>query len=90
MGTYLNVEFYALSIADVKKRGFSLKKNKVDLEKAMKVKCKGKMKVTIEFLVEIDFRNELHFFKKIFIWGNIQSSRDFLDTLYMLYNILYL
>ena len=41
------------------------------------------MKVTIEFLVEIYFRNDLHFFDKYFSWGNIQPSRDFLDTLYI-------
>ena len=41
------------------------------------------MKVTIEFLVEIYFRNDLHFFEKYFTWGNIQPSRDFLDTLYI-------
>ena len=40
------------------------------------------MKVTIEFLVESYFRNDLHFFEKYFTWGNIQPSRDFLDTLY--------
>ena len=48
----------------------------------MKVNSKVKMKVTIEFLVEIYFRNDLHFFEKYFTWGNIQPSRDFLDTLY--------
>ena len=42
-----------------------------------------KMKVTTEFLVEIYFRNDLHFFEKYFTWGNIQPSRDFLDTLYI-------
>ena len=56
---YLNVEFSALSIADVKK-GVSILKNKIDLEKAMKVNFKVKMKVTIEFFVEIYFRNDLH------------------------------
>ena len=81
MGTCLNVEFSALSIADVKK-GVSIKKNKVDLEKAMKVDFNVKMKATIEFLVEIYFRNDLHFFEKYFTWGNIQPSRDLLDTLY--------
>ena len=65
LGTYLIVEFSALSIADVKKGGFHLK-NKVDLQKAMKVNFKVKMKVTIEFLVEIYFRNDLHFFEKYF------------------------
>ena len=82
LGTYLNVEFSALSITDVKKGGFHLKK-KIDLQKAMKVNFKVKMKVTIEFLVEIYFRNDLHFFEKYFTWGNIQPSRDFLDTLYI-------
>ena len=48
----------------------------------MKVNFKVKMKVNIEFLVEIYFRNNLHFFEKYFTWGNIQPSRDFLDTLY--------
>ena len=48
----------------------------------MKVNLKVKMKVTIEFLVEIYFRNDLHFFEKYFTWGNIQPSRVFLDTLY--------
>ena len=48
----------------------------------MKVNFKVKMKVTIEFLVEIYFRNDFHFFEKYFTWGNIQPSRDFLDTLY--------
>ena len=48
----------------------------------MKVNFKVKMKVTIEFLVEKYFRNDLHFFEKYFIWGNIQPSRYFLDTLY--------
>ena len=48
----------------------------------MKVNFKVKMKVTIEFLVEIIFRNDLHFFEKYFTWGNIQPSQDFLDTLY--------
>ena len=65
LGTYLNVEFFALSIADVKK-GVSIQKNKVDLEKVMKVNCKVKMKITIEFLIEIYFRNDLHFFEKYF------------------------
>ena len=56
--TYLNVEFFALSIPDVKKGGFHLKKkNKVDLEKAMKGNFKVKMNVTIEFPVEKYFRN---------------------------------
>ena len=41
LGTYLNVEFSALSIADVKK-GVSILKNKVDLEKAMKVNYENK------------------------------------------------
>ena len=31
----------------------------------MKVNFKVKMKVTIEFLVEIYFKNDLHFFKNI-------------------------
>ena len=53
------------SIADVKKGGFHLK-NKVDLQKAMKVNFKLKIKVTIEFLVEIYFRNYLHVFEKYF------------------------
>ena len=44
----------------------------------MKVNFKVEMKVTIEFLVEIHFRNDLHFFGKYFT----QPSRDFLDTLY--------
>ena len=48
----------------------------------MKDNFKVKMKVTIEFLVEIYFRNDLHFFEKYFTWGNIQPSRDILDTLY--------
>ena len=63
LGTYLNEEFSALSIADVKKGGFHLK-NKLDLQKAMKVNLKVKMKVTIEFLVQIYFRNDLHLFEK--------------------------
>ena len=50
----------------------------------MKLNFKVKMKVTTEFLVEIYFRNDLHFFEKYFTWGKIQPSRDFLDTLYML------
>ena len=45
--------------------GFPFKKNKVDLEEAMKVNFKVKMKVTIEFLVEIYFKNDLHFFENI-------------------------
>ena len=49
----------------------------------MMVNFKVKMKVTIEFLIEIYFRNDLHFFEKYFTWGNIQPSRDFLDTLYV-------
>ena len=49
----------------------------------MKVNFKVKMKVTIEFLVEIYFRNDLNFFEKYFTWENIQPSRDFLDTLYI-------
>ena len=48
----------------------------------MKVNFKIKMKVTIEFLVEIYFGNDLHFFEKYFTWGNIQPSRGFLDALY--------
>ena len=68
-----------------KKKGVSIQKNKVDLEKAMKVNFKVKMKVTIEFLVEIYFRNDLDFFEKYFTWWNIQPSRDFLDTLYNFY-----
>ena len=48
----------------------------------MKVNFKVKVKVTIEFLVEIYFWNDIHFFEKYFTWGNIQPSRDFLDTLY--------
>ena len=61
LSTYLNVEFSALSIADVKK-GVAILKNKVDLERALKVNFKVKMKVTIECLVEIYFRNDHHFF----------------------------
>ena len=49
----------------------------------MKVDFKVKMKVTVEFLVEIYFRNDLHFLEKYFTWGNIQPSRDFLDNLYI-------
>ena len=49
----------------------------------MKLNFKVKMKVTIEFLVEIYFRNDLHFFEKYFTWGNIQPNRDFLDILYI-------
>ena len=49
----------------------------------MKVNFKVKMNVIIEFLVEIYFRNDLHFFEKYFTWGNIQPSRDFFDTLYI-------
>ena len=56
LGTYLNVIFFALSIADVRK-GVSIKKKKFDLQKAMKVNFKVKMKVTIEFPVEKYFRN---------------------------------
>ena len=52
----------------------------------MKVNFKVKMKVTIEFLVEIYFKNDLHFFEKYFTWGNIQPSLDFLDTLYRFLN----
>ena len=44
----------------------------------MKVNFNVKMKVTIEFLVEMYF----HLFVKYFTWGNIQPTRDFLDTLY--------
>ena len=69
LGPYQNVEFSALSIADVKK-GLSILK-KFDLEKAMKVNFKVKMKVTMEFLVEIYFRNDLHFFEKYFTWGHV-------------------
>ena len=64
------------------KKGVSILKNKFDLQKVMNVNVKVKMKVTIEFLVEIYFRNDLHFFEKYFTWGNIHPSRDFLDTLY--------
>ena len=49
----------------------------------MKVNFKVKMKVTIEFLVEIYFGNDLHFFEKYFTCGNIRPSQDFSDTLYM-------
>ena len=49
----------------------------------MKANFKVKMEVTNEFLVEIYFMNDLNFFEKYFIWGNIQPSRDFLDTLYI-------
>ena len=56
MGTYLNVEFSTLSTADVNKGGVHLK-NKADLQTAMKVNFKVKMKVTIEFLVKKYFRN---------------------------------
>ena len=48
----------------------------------MKVNFKVKRKVTIEFIVEIHFRNDLHFREKYFTLGNMQPSRDFLDTLY--------
>ena len=65
LGTYLKEEFSALSITNVKK-GVSIKKNKVDLEKVIKVNFKVKMKVTIEFLIESYFRNDLHFFEKYF------------------------
>ena len=57
LGTYLNVVFFFLSMADEKKWGYPFKKNKFDLQKAIKVNFKVKMKVTIEFLVEIYFRN---------------------------------
>ena len=65
LGTYLNVEFFAVSIADVKK-GVSIQKNKVDLAKTMKVNFQVRMKVTIEFLIEIFCRNDLYFFEKYF------------------------
>ena len=52
----------------------------------MKVNFKVKIKVTIEFLVEIYFSNGLHFFEKYFTWENIQPSQDFLDTLYNIIN----
>ena len=55
LGTYLNAEFSTLSIADVNK-GVSISKNKVDLQKAMKVNFKVKINVTIEFSVEKYFR----------------------------------
>ena len=55
----------------------------------MKVNFKVKMKVTIEFLVEIYFRNKIHFFEKYFTWGNIKLSRDFLVTLYIYIYILF-
>ena len=45
--------------------GVSIQKNKVDLEKAMKVNFEVKIKVTIEFLVEIYFKNDFHFMKNI-------------------------
>ena len=48
MGMYLNVVFFALSIADVKKVVSIKKKNKFDLQKAMKVNFKVIIKVTIE------------------------------------------
>ena len=64
-----------------KKRGFHLKKQ---------IWPWNAMKVTIEFLVEIYFSNDLHFFDKYFTWGNIQPSRDFLDTLYIYIYILFL
>ena len=48
----------------------------------MKVNFKVRMMVTIESPVEIYSRNDLHFFEKYFTWGNIEPSRDFLDTLY--------
>ena len=64
------------------KKGVSILKNKVDLQKAMKVNFKVKIKVTVEFPVEKYFRNDLHFLHKYFTWRNIQPSRDFLDTLY--------
>ena len=54
----------------------------------MKVNFKVIMKVTIKFLVEIYHGNDLHFFEKYFTWGNIQPSRDFLDTLYTRWPIL--
>ena len=66
MGTYLNVEFSALSISDVKK-GVSIKKNKVDPEKAMKVYFKVKMKVNIEFFVEKYFRNCIDLLENFFL-----------------------
>ena len=47
------------------KKGSSYLKNKVDRQKAMKVNFKVNMKVTIEFLVEIYFRNDLPFLKNI-------------------------
>ena len=50
----------------MQKKGVSISKNKVDLQKAMKVNFKVKMKVIIEFLIEIYFRNELYFFEKYF------------------------
>ena len=53
----------------------------------MKVNFKVKMKVTIEFPVEKYSRNYLHFLEKYFTGGNIQPSRDFLDTLYIFCNV---
>ena len=41
----------------------------------MKVNFKVKMKVTIEFRVEIYFRNDLRFFEQYFTGGNIQLLR---------------
>ena len=49
----------------------------------MKVNFKVKMRVTIEFSVEIYSRNNLQFFEKYFTWGNSQPSRDFLDAVYI-------
>ena len=39
------------------KNGVSIKKNKFDLQKAMEANFKVKMKVTIQFLVKIYFKN---------------------------------
>ena len=61
LSTYLNVKFSALSIAGVKK-GVSILKNKVDIEMILKVKFKVKLKVTVGFLVENYFRNDLDLF----------------------------
>ena len=43
----------------------------------MEVNFKVKMKVTIEFLVEIYFRNDLHFFENYFTLGKSNRPGTF-------------
>ena len=65
LGTYLNVEFSALSITDVKKRGFPFKKTKLTLKKPRRSTSRSKWWSPLNSLLKFTSGMTLTFFKNI-------------------------